>query len=100
MKTKYHLGVERLWPVLFHWDGLYWFGAMLFAVSGGYTASLALMYCPRYIKQYQYLWILYIYIQFNSIDMTRSAQHRLALGIDRFPFVFGLGIITLRLPSV
>ena len=40
-------GVERLWPVLFHWDGLYWLGAVLFALSGGYTASLALMYCPR-----------------------------------------------------
>jgi len=40
-------GVERLWPVLFHWDGLYWFFVILFGVSGGYTASLALMYCPR-----------------------------------------------------
>lgn len=43
-------GVERLWPVLFHWDGLYWFGAVLFALSGGYTASLALMYCPRSVE--------------------------------------------------
>ena len=33
--------------VLFHWDGLYWFFVILFGVSGGYTASLALMYCPR-----------------------------------------------------
>ena len=60
-------GVERLWPVsfwhhcwqnhhimmliaqvLFHWDGLYWFFVILFGVSGGYTASLALMYCPRW----------------------------------------------------
>ena len=40
-------GVERLWPVLFHWDGVYWLGASLFALTGGYTASLALMYCPR-----------------------------------------------------
>jgi len=43
-------GVERLWPVLFHWDGLYWLGAVLFALSGGYTASLALMYCPRSVE--------------------------------------------------
>ena len=34
--------------VLFHWDGLYWFFVILFGVSGGYTASLALMYCPRW----------------------------------------------------
>ena len=40
-------GVERLWPVLFHWDAVYWCGTMIFAISGGYTASLALMYCPR-----------------------------------------------------
>ena len=40
-------GVERLWPVLFHWDGVFWLGAGLFALTGGYTASLALMYCPR-----------------------------------------------------
>jgi len=32
---------------LFHWDGLYLFLVILFGVSGGYTASLALMYCPR-----------------------------------------------------
>ena len=40
-------GVERLWPVLFHWDSVYWAAAALFATTGGYTASLALMYCPR-----------------------------------------------------
>ena len=40
-------GVERLWPVLFHWDGAYWAGSMLFGLSGGYLSSLALMYCPR-----------------------------------------------------
>ena len=35
--------------VLFHWDGLYWFFVILFGISGGYTASLALMYCPRWL---------------------------------------------------
>ena len=40
-------GVERLWPVLFHWDLVYWAATALFAMSGGYLASLALMHCPR-----------------------------------------------------
>ena len=35
--------------VRFHWDGLYWFFVILFGISGGYTASLALMYCPRWL---------------------------------------------------
>ena len=40
-------GVERLWPVLFHWDLVYWAATALFAMSGGYLASIALMHCPR-----------------------------------------------------
>lgn len=41
------MGVERLWPTLIHWDHVYWGGGALFAFTGGYVASLALMYCPR-----------------------------------------------------
>ena len=41
------MGVERLWPTLIHWDHVYWGGGALFAVTGGYLSSLALMYCPR-----------------------------------------------------
>ena len=41
-------GVERLWPVLFHWDLVFWAATALFALSGGYLASIALMHCPRY----------------------------------------------------
>ena len=39
----------KIIQVLFHWDGLYWFFVILFGISGGYTASLALMYCPRWL---------------------------------------------------
>jgi equilibrative nucleoside transporter 1/2/3 len=41
------MGVERLWPTLIHWDHVYWGGGALFAATGGYLSSLALMYCPR-----------------------------------------------------
>ena len=40
-------GVERLWPVLFHWDYAFWVGSGLFGLTGGYLSSLSLMYCPR-----------------------------------------------------
>ena len=32
------------------YTGLYWVGAALFAATGGYTASLALMHCPRCVE--------------------------------------------------
>lgn len=37
-------GVERLWPVLFYWDWIYWFGNMTFSISGGFMATLSLMH--------------------------------------------------------
>jgi len=43
-------GVERLWPVLFHWDWVYWSGGALLGFTGGYLSSLAMMYCPRCVE--------------------------------------------------
>ena len=40
-------GMERLWPVLFHWDGVYWAGAILLGLTSGYFSSMAMMFCPR-----------------------------------------------------
>ena len=40
-------GVERLWPVLFHWDGVYWAAAILLGLTSGYFSSMAMMFCPR-----------------------------------------------------
>ena len=43
-------GVERLWPVLIHWDLVYWVGSFLLGLSGGYFSSMAMMYCPRAVE--------------------------------------------------
>ena len=44
-------GVERLWPVLFHWDWIYWIGNISFSLSGGFMATLSLTYNTRYTFQ-------------------------------------------------
>ncbi|XP_071746388.1 equilibrative nucleoside transporter 1 [Lepeophtheirus salmonis] len=40
------LGVERIWPVMFHWDAVYWTGGAFFGLTGGYLSAIAIMYCP------------------------------------------------------
>lgn len=40
-------GIERLWPVLIHWDWAYWVGGMLLGLTSGYFSSMAMMFCPR-----------------------------------------------------
>eukprot|EP00095_Tigriopus_kingsejongensis_P011399 maker-scaffold68_size422247-snap-gene-3.19 protein:Tk11399 transcript:maker-scaffold68_size422247-snap-gene-3.19-mRNA-1 annotation:"hypothetical protein DAPPUDRAFT_300160" len=44
------VGVERLWPVLIHWDWGYWIGGSLMGLSSGYFSSMAMMYCPRSVE--------------------------------------------------
>ena len=41
------VGVERLWPVLIHWDWAYWAGGALLGLTSGYFSSMAMMFCPR-----------------------------------------------------
>ncbi|XP_059083476.1 equilibrative nucleoside transporter 1-like isoform X2 [Tigriopus californicus] len=44
------IGVERLWPVLIHWDWAYWIGGALMGLTNGYFSSMAMMLCPRSVE--------------------------------------------------
>ena len=48
---NYHpVNAERIMPVLIDSDWAYWVMAIFLGLSSGYYSSLAMMYCPKWVK--------------------------------------------------